>query len=130
MPPRSKYDFHCPDKVKYSILRPNNKSTRARIEESPKYDESVVSHTTNVLELECPEYQWHILPYPLKNKCQALEANTWHPWKAKVEKSKHGTLAPTYKGLEKECCSNNHIPTNFWFCRDDINQHMKGSKKK
>jgi hypothetical protein len=77
------------------------------------HDENVMSHTTNVLELESSEYQWHIhrLPYPSKKECQALQANTWHPCKAKVGKSKHDTLKPTYRGPKKELSSNNHIAT-------------------
>lgn len=86
LPPRHEYDSHHPDKVNYSIPHPNNKRMLACIEESFKHDESVGSHTTNILELECPKYQWHIseLPYSSKKECQALPA--------KVGKSKHGTL--------------------------------------
>jgi hypothetical protein len=51
------------------------------------------------------------LPYPSKKECQALQANTWHPCKAKVGKSKHDTLKPTYRGPKKELSSNNHIAT-------------------
>lgn len=132
LPPGTKYDFRSPHKVNYSTPRPNTRSTKARIEESFKHDESVVSHTTNMLEVDCPQYQCHSysLPYPLKNECQALHANTWHQCNAKVEKIKHGMLSPTYRGSEKEFRSNNHIPTNFWFSTNDINQFVKGSKRK
>ena len=107
-------------------------STRARIDESFKRDENVVTHTTNVLESECPKSQWYILrlPYPSKKECQALQANTGHPCWAKVGKNTHGTLAPTYIGMKKEYRSNNHILTYFWFFADDINRCVKGSKKK
>ena len=36
IPPRFEYDFHNPDKVNYSIPRPNTRSTRACIDESFK----------------------------------------------------------------------------------------------
>ena len=48
----------------------------------------------------------------------------------KSGKITHGTPAPTYTGMKKEFRSNNHIPSNFWFCADDINRCVKGSKKK
>jgi hypothetical protein len=81
LPPGSEYDSHRPDKVKYSIAHLNTRSTRARIDDSFKHDENMVSHTTNVLESECPESQWHIsrLSYPSKKECQALHPNTRHP---------------------------------------------------
>ena len=60
LPPGSEYDSHCPDKVNHSIPHPNIRSTRARIQESFKHDENVVSHTTNVLESDCPKSEWYI----------------------------------------------------------------------
>lgn len=66
----------------------------------------------------------------LKNKCQALHANTWHPWKVNTGKNKEGTLVAAYRGLKRIFRSNNHTPINFWFCANEINRCMKGSKEK
>ena len=49
---------------------------------------------------------------------------------AKVGIGKHGTPAPTYKGLKKEFRSSNNVEYGFWFCPDDIKQCVSGSKKK
>ena len=59
-----------------------------------------------------------------------LQANTRHPCKAKVGKTKHDTPEPTFRGLKKEFCSNNHVPIKFWLCANGINRHVKGGKKK
>ena len=98
--------FSSSNKVNYFIPHLNTRSMRARIDESFKHDENVVSHTTTMLESECPESQWYIsqLPYLSKKESQALQANTKHPCRAKVGKSTHGILAPTYT------CMNIKIP--------------------
>lgn len=124
MLPDFEYDSHHPAKVNYSIPCPTRKWTRAHIGESFKHYENVVSHTTNVLELD-----FYIVLF-LKNKCQALHANTSHPCKVNMGKSKQGTLTQTNRGLKNKFHSNNHIPIDFWFCANEINRCMKGSKKK
>lgn len=98
------YDSHCSDKVNYSIPCPKIRSTMACIDELFKHDGNMVSHTTNVMELECPESQCHIskLPYPSRKECWALQSNIGHPCKAKVGKNKHDTPAPIYIGLKKD----------------------------
>ena len=44
LPSRSEYDFYRPKKMNHFIPHPNTRSTRARIDESFKYDESVSHH--------------------------------------------------------------------------------------
>ena len=131
LPPGSECDFHRPDKVNYSIPHPNTRSKRARIEESFKHDENVVFHTTNVLESNCSESEWHIsrLPYPSNKECQALQANIEHPCRAKVGKNTHGTPAPTYTGMKKEYRSNNHVPTNFGFVQMTLIDVWSGARR-
>ena len=115
--PKSEYDFHCPDKVNYSNPHPNTRSTRARIDESFKHDENLVSHTTNVLESKCYESQWCILrlPYPSKKECNAFQTNIGHPCRARVEKNTHGTPPPIYTCMQKEYRSHNHVLHIFGF---------------
>ena len=62
-----------------------------------------------VLETDCPCSDWHIaiLPPNSAKRCWAMQTNTWTLCNAKVGTYKHGTPAPTYKGLKKENCSTN-----------------------
>ena len=63
-------------------------------------------------------------------RCWAMQTNTWTLCNAKVKTGKHGTLAPTYKGLQKEYRSTNNVEYEFWCCLDDIKRCISGSKKK
>ena len=49
---------------------------------------------------------------------------------AKVKTGKHGTPAPTYKGLMKEFLSPNNVEYEFWLCHDDIKRCVNDNKKK
>jgi hypothetical protein len=53
MPPDADCDSHRPDKVNYSIPRPNIRVKRACVEESLNSAEYGVAHTTSVLETDC-----------------------------------------------------------------------------
>ena len=59
-----------------------------------------------------------------------MQANIGTLYNAKVKIAKHGTLAPTYNGLNKEYCSTNNVEYDFWFGLDDIKHCVNGSKKK
>lgn len=48
----------------------------------------------------------------------------------KLVRTSLGLLHQLTLEWRKEFWSNNHIPRNFWFCSDEMNQCMKGSKKK
>ena len=132
LPPGADCDSHRPDKVNYSIPRPNTRATRQRIEESLSSAIHGVAHTTSVLETDCLASKWHIarLPPNSAKRCWALQAITGTMCNAKVGTGKHGTPAPTYKGLRKEFRSPNNVEYEFWFCPDDIKRCVSGSKKK
>ena len=49
---------------------------------------------------------------------------------AKVRSRKHGTPAPTYKGLKNEFRSTNNVAYEFWFCPHDIKRCVSDTKKK
>ena len=89
-------------------------------------------HTTFVLETECLVSNWHVVRLPPNSakRCWALQAITMTMCNAKVGSNKHGTLAPTYKGLKKEFHSTNNVEYEFWFCHDDIKRCVSGTKKK
>jgi len=122
LPPGADCDSYRCDKVNYSIPRPNTRAKRACIEESLNSTEHGVAHTTSVLETDCHSSHWHIarLPPNSAKRCWAMQANTGILCHAKVGTGKHGTLAPTYKGLKKEYRSTNNVEYEFWFCPDDI----------
>ena len=125
-------DSHRLDKMNYSIPRPNTRATRQCIGESLRSAIHGVAHTTSVLETGCLASKWYIakLPPNSSKRCWALQAITRTMCNAKVGIRKHGTHAPTYKGLRKEFCSPNNVEYEFWFCPDDIKCCMSRSKKK
>ena len=131
LPPVADCDSHRPDKVNYLIPHPNTRVKRACIEESLNSAEHGMAHTTSMLETNCPSSHWHIarLPSNSAKRCWAMQANTGSLCNAKVGTSKHGTLAPTYKGLKKEYHSTNNVEYEFWFCHDDIKRCVSGNKK-
>jgi hypothetical protein len=113
LPPSADCDSHRPDKVNYSISRPNTKVRRACIEESFISAEHGVAHTTSVLETDCSSSHWYIarLPANSAKRYWAMQANTWTLCNAKVGTAKHGTPTPTYKGLKNEYRSTNNVAT-------------------
>ena len=122
-------DSHRPEKVNHSILRPNARATRQRIEESLNSTLHGVSHIIFILETDYLASKWHIarlLPNSAK-RCWALQAITWTMCNAKVGTGKHGTPAPTYKGLRKEFRSPNNVDYEFWFFSDNVKRCVNGS---
>jgi hypothetical protein len=93
LPPGVDCDSHRPDKVNYSIPRPNTRATRQRIEESLSYAIHSVAHTTSVLETDCLASKWHYCKittqlsqtmldtaghYMDYVQCQSRDWETWH----------------------------------------------------
>ena len=103
LPPGADCDPHQPDKLIYSIPCPNTRVKRACIEKYLNFAEYGVVHTTSVLDLDCPSSHWHIarLPFNSAKRCWAMQTNTRSLCNAKIRTYKHGTPAPTYKGLKK-----------------------------
>ena len=98
--------FHRPDKVNYSIHRPNSRASRQRIEKLL----SSTTHGIAVLEIDCLVSKWHSarLPPNSAKRCWALQAIIGTMCNAKVGFGKHDTPASIYKELKKEfCCPNN-----------------------
>ena len=132
LPPYVDCDSHQPDKVNYSIHRPNTRATRQLTEESLNSTMRCVAHITSVLEIDCLASNCNIakLPPNSTKRSWALQAITGTMCNAKVETGKHGTPAPTYKGLRKEFRSPNNVEYEFWFCHNDIKRCVSGSNKK
>ena len=131
LPPGSSHDSHRSHTVNYSIPHDGTRVTRARIVEALSKPDSGVQHSTSVHETDCDLSKWHIARLSGKSnrKCQAMQANTNEKCDTQVRRGTHGTLAPTYAGLKKEFRTDRHISIDFWFCADDINRCVKGTKK-
>ena len=69
---------HRPDKVNYSIHRPNTRVRRACIEESLVFAKHGVAHITSILEIDCSSSYWHIarLSADSAKQCWAMQTNT------------------------------------------------------
>lgn len=113
------------------FLHPNTGSTRANIEKSLTHDgmwcltphvcwSQSVRNTSDIFS-SCIIH-W-------RNIFMCCRPTQGHPCKVKGGKCRHGTPMPTYRGLKKEFHLNNHVSIKFWFCVNDINSCMKGSKK-
>ena len=48
----------------YSIPHPNTRSTRAHLEKLLTSIDHDVAHATNVIDCDCPTFQWHIAQLP------------------------------------------------------------------
>ena len=48
---------------------------------------------------------------------------------SKIAKGKKGTPAPTYRGRKEEYRTKREIIIDFWFCWDDIQRCVKGTKQ-
>jgi hypothetical protein len=77
--------------------------------------QSMVAHTTSVLEADCSSSHWHIarLSADYTKRCWAMQANTRTLYNVKVGSSNHGTLAPTYKELKKDYRSTNIVEYEY-----------------
>ena len=104
VPPGVHCNSHQPDKTNNSIPHPNTQATHRLIEESLNFVEHGVVHTTSMLERDFFASKWHIL---------GLSPT--------VGTSKHGTHAPTYKGLKKKFRSTNNVEYEFWFFMTILN---------
>lgn len=119
-----------PDKINYSIPCPNTRVMKTSIKEHLNCTKCGVIHTTSILEIDCLSSHWHIARLPTNSAkgCWAMQANTWTLCNARVRTGKHGTPAPTYKGLKKENYSTNNMKYN-WFCSNEIKCCVYGNKK-
>ena len=97
-------DSHRPNKVNYSIPRPNTRVKNACIEEYLNFAEYGVAHITSVLETDCPSSHWHIarLPSNSAKRCWAMQAKTMTLCDVKVIIGKHDTLYRSTNNVESK----------------------------
>jgi hypothetical protein len=83
------------------------------------------------MESDCDTSHWHIARISHKSacKCHAQQRGSNICCVAKIAKGSKGTPAPTYRGRKKQYGGNKEIITDFWFCPDDIERCVGGSKR-
>jgi hypothetical protein len=94
-------------------------------------DKDELPHVTTASESDCDMSQWHIarISYKSSCKCHAQQAATNFKCTARIAKGSKGTVAPTYREMNTQYGRSKVIVTNFWFCPDDIERCVKGSKR-
>ena len=143
LPPGSEQDSHRPDKVSFSHPRVSTRSTKARTDSSTPSDlpltqspeKSIpqrVTHVNNIQETHCDVSKWHIsrLPKTSAKACFAMQARTKTKCTQKIVRHGKSTPAPTYTGYMRDYKKNKEFLTQFFFCNDDIERCVKGTRRK
>jgi hypothetical protein len=89
-------------------------------------------HVTAVEETLCNPAHWHIarLPKTSAKACFALQAITKKKCVARIVQDGKSTAAPTYSGLMDNFRKKRLDPQDFFFCNDDIERCVKGTKRR
>jgi hypothetical protein len=129
-------DSHRPDKVNFSQPRVRTRSTTTSSEilegKGKQIDANSSPHVTVACESDCDTSKWHIARISHKSnaKCHAQQQGSNIKCTAKIARGKKGTPAPTYQGRKVDYGSKREVVADFWFCWDDIERCVKGSKRK
>jgi hypothetical protein len=148
-------ESHRPDKINFSYPRIATRSSRANhascslpdvVEEvSPELQEDQApnnlgtmgdvgrpSHVTAVHETTCKETEWHItrLPKTSAKACFAQQAITKKKCEAKIVQGSKPMVAPTYNGVMQNTHKKRPEVMEFFFCNDDTERYVKGTKRK
>ena len=159
MPLGCKHDSHRPDKVNFSrpcvrtrsSVAPRTSTAPVTIQEdmsfrahadvmetmpSEEHQElphnSHPMHVTGIQETDCDEQAWHIsrLPKSSAKACFAQQAVTKKKCTARIVRNNVATAAPTYTGLMVNYKKNCNDVMQFFFCNNDIERCVKGTKRK
>ena len=159
MPLGCEQDSHRPDKVNFSRPRVRTRSlvaststpARGAIEDNISFHagmddmETVPSeehegrpqnhhpmHVTGTQETDCDEREWHIsrLPKSSAKACFAQQAVTKKKCTVRIVRNNVATVAPTYTGLMVNYKKNHNDVMQFFFCNDNIERCVKGTKRK
>jgi hypothetical protein len=76
--------------------------------------------------------KWHIsrLPKSSANACFAMQARTNTKCTQQIVRYGKSTPAPTYTGYMRDYKKNKEFLTQFFFCNDDIERCVKGTRRK
>ena len=155
LPPGCEEDSHRPDKINFSRPRVQTRQriSRHREEASPEVQvhedtnkdqeashddvETFVAapprpHVIVVQETVVDETHWHIarLPKTSAKACFAQQANTKKKCIAKIVQDGKNTAAPTYRGMMDNYKKDQMERMQFFFCNDDIERCVKGTRRK
>jgi hypothetical protein len=148
-------ESHRPDKVNFSCPRIATRSSRAKhascslpdvMEElSPELQKDQAlnnlsttgdvgrpGHVTAIHETACKEMEWHIarLPKTSAKACFAQQAITKKKWKARIVHGNKPTAASIYSGVMQHAHKKKPEVMEFFFCNDDIERCVKGTRRK
>ena len=159
MPLGCEHDSHRPDKVNFSRPRVRTRSSvagtttvaLAAIDEDISFraDVDVMETMTSeehperpqnhhpmyligIQETDYDKREWHIsrLPKSSAKACFAQQAMTKKKCTARIVRNNVATAAPTYTGLMVNYKKNRNDVMQFFFCNDDIECCVKGTKRK
>jgi hypothetical protein len=87
---------------------------------------------TAIHETACKGTEWHIarLPKTSAKACFAQQAITKKKCEAKIVQGSKPTAAPTYTGVMQNTYNKRPKVMEFFFCNDDIERCVKGTKRK
>jgi hypothetical protein len=148
-------ESHRPDKVNFSRPRIATRSSGANhascslpdvVEEvSPELQEDQApnnlgtmgdverpGHVTAVHKTACKETEWHIarLSKTSAKACFAQQAITKKKCEAKIVQGSKPMAAPTYTSVMQNTHKKRPQVMEFFFCNDDIERCVKGTKRK
>ena len=159
MPLGCEHNSHRPDKVNFSRPRVRTRSAvaststqaTAAIQEgipfppstddmetmpSEEHDEHPWNHhpihVIGIQETDCDEREWHMsrLPKSSTKACFAQQAVTKKKCTARIVRNNVPIATPTYTGLMVNYKKNRNDVMQFFFCNDDIEHCVKGTKRK
>jgi hypothetical protein len=125
---------HRPNKVNFSQPRVQTRFRTAYTKFAGVLvacaDKDVLPHITTALESDCDMLQWHIarISHRSNCKCHAQQATTKVKCIAWIAKGSKSTPAPTYRSRKTQYGGNKEIVMDFWFCPNDIEYCVKGTK--
>jgi hypothetical protein len=134
LPPSDEGNSHRLDKVNFSQPRVQTKSKTAHTEFAGALvvgaDKDELPHVTTALESDCDMSQWHIsrILHISNCKCHGQQVATNVRYTARIAKGSKGTPVATYRGRKTQYGSNKEIVMDFWFCPNDIEYYVKGTK--
>ena len=137
LPPGSEFDSHRPDKINISSEDDTKQEAPEDLQDNPIQLETpttvkAVDHVKAVQETTCNEREWHIarLPKTSAKACFAQQAITKKKCVAKIVQNGKSTVAPTYTGMMENYKKNKLEQMLFFFCNDDIERCVKGTRRK
>jgi hypothetical protein len=145
----SEHESHRPNRINFSHPRVRTRSTVVAgascslgdIPEEPSIDlqdhpipiiNIKTTHVTAIHETAYKETEWHIarLPKTSTKACFAQQAITKKNCKAKIVQGNTAAAASTYTGIMKHHQKKTDKVMEFFFCNDDIEWCVKGTKRR